>query len=226
MIMQSQLRWCGHVHRMPDSRIPKQLLYGQLADSARSHGGQRKRYKDHLRLTLKFCDIYNSSWESIASDRLQWRHISAIAHWHNSKISVSPAWMIVVHAGRTKQGCKGVKSDCEHFQLHDLWSHLYVADRHVRPSKAVQLYYFRHGSSIACHRQCQLYFHVFIYTSIYLQYLWTYMYIPYWNVCSSASEIRRKRRLSPCVNCVCWYKVHGAGAVVQLGERQSALVPR
>ena len=63
---------------------------------------------------------------------------------------------------------------------------MYIADRHVRPSKAVQLC-FRHGSSIACHRQCRLYFHVFIYTSIYLQYLWTYMYIPYWNVCSSAS---------------------------------------
>ena len=31
----------------------------------------------------------------------------------------------------------------------------------------------------------QLYFHVFSYTSIYLQYLWSYMYIPY--VCSSAS---------------------------------------
>jgi len=50
----------------------------------------------------------------------------------------------------------------------------------------VQLY-FHHGSSIACHRQCRLCFHVFIYTSIYLQYLWSYMYIPYWNGCSSAS---------------------------------------
>ena len=84
---------------MPDSRIPKQLLYRQLADSARSQGGQRKRYKDHLRLTLKSCDISNSSWESIASDRLQWRHL-----WYNSKISVLPTWMIVVHAGRTKHG--------------------------------------------------------------------------------------------------------------------------
>jgi len=55
MIMQSQLRWCCHVSQMPDSRIPKQLLYGQLADSARSQGGHRKRYKDHLSLTLKSC---------------------------------------------------------------------------------------------------------------------------------------------------------------------------
>ena len=99
MIMQSQQRWCGHVHRMLDSRIPKQLLYGQLAEIGRSQGSQRKRYKHHLCLTLKSCDISNSSWESVASDRLQWRHL-----WYNSKISVSPAWTIVVHAGRTKQG--------------------------------------------------------------------------------------------------------------------------
>ena len=59
MLMQSQLRWCGHVHRMPDSRIPKQLLYGQLTGSTRSQGGQRKRYKDYLCLTLKSCDISN-----------------------------------------------------------------------------------------------------------------------------------------------------------------------
>jgi len=99
MIMQSQQRWCGHVHRMLDSRIPKQLLYGQLAEIGRSQGSQRKRYKHYLCLTLKSCDISNSSWESVASDRLQWRHL-----WYNSKISVSPAWTIVVHAGRTKQG--------------------------------------------------------------------------------------------------------------------------
>ena len=36
----------------------------------------REVNKDHLRLKpLKSCDIPNSSWESIASDRLQWRHL-------------------------------------------------------------------------------------------------------------------------------------------------------
>ena len=89
MTMQSQLRWCGHVHWMPDSHIPKQLLYEQPADSARNHGGQRKRNKDHLCLTLKSCDISNSSWESIASDRFQWRHLchSSLVQFENHRIA-------------------------------------------------------------------------------------------------------------------------------------------
>ena len=75
MLMLSQLRWCGHVHRMPDSRIPKQLLYGQLTGSTRSQGGQRKLYKDYLRLTLKSCDISNLTWDSTASGRAKWRRL-------------------------------------------------------------------------------------------------------------------------------------------------------
>ena len=49
----AQLRWTGHVTRMPDERLPKKILYGELQVGIRSHGGQRKRYKDTLKPPLK-----------------------------------------------------------------------------------------------------------------------------------------------------------------------------
>ena len=40
----AQLRWTGHVTRMPDVRLPKKVLCGELQEGKRSQGGQKKRY--------------------------------------------------------------------------------------------------------------------------------------------------------------------------------------
>ena len=39
----------------------------------RSHGGQKKRYKDTLKASLKEFNIPTESWEQIVQDRAKWR---------------------------------------------------------------------------------------------------------------------------------------------------------
>ena len=75
MLMRIQFRWSGHVSRMTDNRIPKQLLYGQLVSAKRSQGGQRKRYKDKLKANFRACGIDYKNWEALAMDRESWRSL-------------------------------------------------------------------------------------------------------------------------------------------------------
>lgn len=73
MLCKAQLRWAGHVVRMPTERLPKKIFYGELQQGKRSHGGQKKRYKDTLKASLKNLGIDPDSWESVAADRSAWR---------------------------------------------------------------------------------------------------------------------------------------------------------
>ena len=69
----AQLRWTGHVTRMHDERLPKKVLYGELQEGKRSQGGQKKRYKDTLKASLKDFNIPIESWEQAAQDQTKWR---------------------------------------------------------------------------------------------------------------------------------------------------------
>lgn len=51
MILQSQLRWVGHVIRMDDHRLLKQLLKGELSSGKRNKGRPRKRLRTQRRRT-------------------------------------------------------------------------------------------------------------------------------------------------------------------------------
>ncbi|XP_063597258.1 uncharacterized protein LOC134773939 [Penaeus indicus] len=73
LIQKAQVRWAGNVVRMADSRLPKQLLYGELYEGKRSVGGQKKRFKDSHEASLKDKNINVSTWEQLAINRSTWR---------------------------------------------------------------------------------------------------------------------------------------------------------
>ena len=59
--------------RMPEHRLPKRLFYGELKHGKRAQGGQKKRFKDTLKSSLKAFNVDVDSWETLAKDRTSWR---------------------------------------------------------------------------------------------------------------------------------------------------------
>ena len=73
LLRQRRLRWLGHVYRMEDGRIPKDLLYGKLAQGTRDKGRPHLRFKDVCKRDMKAVGIDPDEWEDLAQDRSRWR---------------------------------------------------------------------------------------------------------------------------------------------------------
>ena len=70
-----RLRWLGHVHRMQDGRIPKDLLYGELATGKRPQGRPRQCFRNVCKADLRETGIDVDSWEQLATNRDSWRQL-------------------------------------------------------------------------------------------------------------------------------------------------------
>ena len=72
----SQLRWSGHLVRMSDDRLPKQLFYSELSEGHRLRGRPTLRFKDTLKKSLQNCSIATAHWEITASNRHVWKQLT------------------------------------------------------------------------------------------------------------------------------------------------------
>ncbi len=69
------LRWLGHVRRMGPGRIPRDILYGELADGSQLIGRPRLRYKDICKKDMTLSDINIGTWERRTEDRSAWHFV-------------------------------------------------------------------------------------------------------------------------------------------------------
>ena len=73
LLKQRRMRWLGHIARMADGRIPKDHLYGELAQGKRPTGRPQLRYKDICKRDMKALSIDPNTWETAAAERPTWR---------------------------------------------------------------------------------------------------------------------------------------------------------
>ena len=117
IVRKMQLRWAGHVTRMSDDRISKQLLFGELTIGPRTVGRPLLRWKDSLKDTLKQSNISTTHWQDTATDRSDdsRRETNASKRAHrraarNATSSASQDAYTCRHCGRTCSSRIGILS--------------------------------------------------------------------------------------------------------------------
>ena len=136
ILNQHQLRWLGHVIRMPSHRLPRKVLYGQLHLGQRSAGGQKKRFKDQLKTMLKRGRINPSSLEELASCRNLWRSHSTqgVEYIESQRTQHRAAKRAKRHAPQSHPG-----SPQDHFYMPGLQLQLWIQDGTIQPPEDSQI---------------------------------------------------------------------------------------
>lgn len=110
IVTKTQLRWAGHLVRMSDDRLPKQIFYSELTGGARFRGRPKLRYKDTLKQSLKRCKVDISNWETSTKHRGGWRYAihKGVEHLESSRKDKSEAKRKAAKA-RSITACHQVK---------------------------------------------------------------------------------------------------------------------
>ena len=111
LLRQRRLRWLGHVRRMEDGSIPKDIVYGELALGRRTTGRPHLRYKDVCVRDMKAVDIDTMSWEGLASDRTKWRS-ALIQHLKTGEDKLKAA--AAGKRARRKEGSSSIRPETTH----------------------------------------------------------------------------------------------------------------
>ena len=72
-IARRQLRWLGHVSRMPFDRLPRRLLSSWLPHK-RPRGAPEMTFGKTMIKALKTFNIDPKHWPAMAANRTNWRH--------------------------------------------------------------------------------------------------------------------------------------------------------
>ena len=81
-IRSQRLRWAGHVARMPDGELVKEVARG-TPFGRRPPGRPKMRWSDNIRADLTLLGVQNpEDWWLIAQVRQQWRHLVMAAKDH------------------------------------------------------------------------------------------------------------------------------------------------
>ncbi len=72
LLSQRCKRWLDHVCRMQDGRIPKDIMYGELASGTRPTGRPAFRYKDICNHDLKAGSLNSADLEAATADHVSW----------------------------------------------------------------------------------------------------------------------------------------------------------